>query len=176
VWDLGTGSGAIAVVLAVETRRRGYARDVRFRATDISADALSVAMLNAVSHGVADQIEFAVADLTDLPDAAPADILLANLPYVPSGTLPSLPVAASFEPKLALDGGADGLELIRRLFGQLEHALAEDGVALLEVGAGQADGLADSVAAMLPGWRVTFHDDLGGVPRVAELGRSGSPQ
>ena len=65
----------------------------------------------------------------------PADLLLANLPYIPTAVVPTLAVAASFEPPLALDGGADGLDLIRRLLAQLDQALAEDGVALLEIGA-----------------------------------------
>ena len=94
VWDVGTGSGAIAVAVAVEARRRGYARDVVFRATDVSADALGVATINAVSHGVADRIEFGVADLTELAAPAAADLLLANLPYVPADKVPTLPLAA----------------------------------------------------------------------------------
>ena len=64
-WDVATGSGAICVALAVESRRRGYSGDVRFRATDVSPEALSLAMENAVGHGVADVIEFAIADLAD---------------------------------------------------------------------------------------------------------------
>ena len=98
VWDVGTGSGAIAVAVAAECRRRGYGADVRFRATDVSVDALALATENAVVHGVADVIDFAIADLTDLPDAKPADLLLANLPYIPTRVVPTLPVAASYEP------------------------------------------------------------------------------
>ena len=64
IWDVGTGSGAIAVAVAIESRRRGYARDLRLRATDVSAEALSLAIENAVVHGVADAIDFAQADLT----------------------------------------------------------------------------------------------------------------
>jgi release factor glutamine methyltransferase len=174
VWDIGTGSGAIAVVMAIEARRRGYAADVRFRATDVSADALSLATVNAVSHGVADEIEFAVADLTELPGASVADLILANLPYIPHRTIRTLPVAASFEPALALDGGEDGLEIVRRLLGQLERAVADEGVVMLEIGDGQADDIREAVADALPGWRVTLHDDLASVPRVAELERAGT--
>jgi len=168
-WDVATGSGAVCVALAVESRRRGYSADVRFRATDVSADALSLAMENAVAHGVADVIEFAVADLTELADAAPADLVLANLPYIPTEVVPTLPVAASFEPVLALDGGKDGLDLIRRLLAQLDGVLAEGGMALLEIGSGQAQNVRASVIELLPGWEVTIHPDLAGVPRVAEL-------
>jgi release factor glutamine methyltransferase len=169
IWDAGTGCGAIAVSVAVECRRRGYEREIAILASDASSEALSLATENAVGHGVADLIQFASADLLDLPDAAPADVLLANLPYIPSAILPDLPVAASFEPAAALDGGADGLAVIRRLLGQLPAGLAPDGVALLEIGADQADSLAEAVAEQLPGWSVTVHHDLGGLPRAAEL-------
>ena len=173
-WDVGTGSGAICVALAVECRRRGYGRDVSFRATDISADALALAIENAVGHGIADAIEFAQADLADLPGTDPADLLLANLPYVPTDDLPTLPVAASFEPRLALDGGDDGLALVRRLLAQLPQALVAHGVALLEIGSDQADALSDAVATALPEWTLTIHDDLAAWPRVAELRRGGA--
>jgi release factor glutamine methyltransferase len=171
VWDVGTGSGAICATLAVESRRRGYAGDVAFRATDVSTDALALAIENAVAHGVADAIAFAQADLTDRPSADQADLLVANLPYIPTDVVPTLPVAASFEPHLALDGGADGLAIIRRLLAQLPHALAADGVALLEIGADQGNALGAAVLELLPGWALTIHDDLAGRPRVAELAR-----
>jgi len=173
VWDVGTGSGAIVVALAVECRRRGYGRDVRFLATDISPDALALATENAVGHGVADSIEFALADLTDLPatDFQQADVLLANLPYIPSGVVPELPVAASFEPRVALDGGPDGLALIRRLIDALPRTLADGCSALLEIGSNQAD----AVAALAPdGWTVAIHEDLSGLPRVGEFRRQPS--
>ena len=173
-WDVGTGSGAICVALAVECRRRGYGRDVALRATDISTDALALAVENAVGHGVADSIEFATADLTDLPGTDAADLLLANLPYIPTDIVPALPVAASFEPRVALDGGADGLAVIRRLLAQLPRALAGGGVALLEIGADQGEQLAADVAAALPGWELLIHADLAGRPRVAQLTRSGN--
>lgn len=170
VWDVGTGSGAIVVALAVECRRRGYGRDLRFLATDISADALALATENAVAHGVADTISFAQADLTALPttDFKPAELLLANLPYIPSGVVPELPVAASFEPRNALDGGADGLEIVRRLVDQLPRAVAESGTALLEIGSDQSA----AVQALAPaGWTIAIHEDLSGRPRVAEFTR-----
>lgn len=171
VWDVGTGSGAIGVALAVECRRRRYANDVTFRASDHSWDALALATENAVAHGVADAIAFAQADLTDLPGADQADLLVANLPYVPTNVVPTLPVAASFEPHGALDGGADGLAILRRLLAQLPHALADYGVALLEIGADQGAALGAAVGALLPGWTLVIHDDLAGRPRVAELTR-----
>lgn len=177
VWDVATGSGAVCVALAVEARRRGYAAHVRFRATDLSADAIALAIENAVVHGVAESIDFAVGDLADLadipnlPDRSPADLLLANLPYIPTGVIPTLAVAASYEPVLALDGGTDGLDLVRRLIGQLETAVRDGGLALLEIGAGQDEDVRAATAKALPTWEVAIHADLAGVPRVAELSR-----
>lgn len=174
VWDVATGSGAVCVALAVESRRRGYAVDVRFRATDVSADAVALAIENAVAHGVADSIEFAIADLADLtevPGASTADLLLANLPYISTDVVPTLPVAASYEPALALDGGPDGLKLVRQLIGQLDLALLDGGVALLEIGAEQAGAVRTTTAEALPYWDMAVHADLAGLPRVAELSR-----
>ena len=171
IWDVGAGSGTICVALAVESRRRGYAGDVRFFATDVSPDALSLAMENSVVHGVADAIEFATADLIEGAKFGPVDMLLANLPYIASSEVPTLPVAASFEPMGALDGGMDGLELIRRLIDQLPQALAPGGVALLEIGADQTDALASHVEQAGGGWTSHIHPDLAGRPRVAEIWR-----
>ena len=169
VWDVGTGSGAIVVALAVEARRRRYAVDLRFRATDISPDALGLAVENAVAHGVADIIEFASLDLAG---EGSCDLLLANLPYVPSAAVPKLPVAAHYEPAVALDGGANGLEVVCRLLAQLPVALKADGSALLEIGSDQVDAVTAAVAATLPDWSLEIHPDLGGAPRVAELART----
>ena len=168
-WDVATGSGAVAVALAVEARRRGYAGDVRFLATDVSADALELATENAVVHGVADLIELRQADLTDLPDSQAAALLLANLPYIPTATVPTLPVAASFEPTMALDGGDDGLDLVRRLIDQMPTKLTVFGSALLEIGAEQESGVRDYVRSALPRWKVAVYEDLSGLPRVVEL-------
>jgi release factor glutamine methyltransferase len=168
-WDVGTGCGAIAVALAVEARRRGWAPLLRLLATDTSADAIVLAQANASAHGVADMVEFAVADLLEHPTDRPTDFLLANLPYIPSADVPRLPVAASFEPVAALDGGLDGLAVIRRLLARLPDVLATGGVALIEIGADQDDGLRTAVAAGMPGWQVDLHDDLGGEPRVVEI-------
>ena len=84
-----------------------------------------------------------------------------------------LPVATSFEPSLALDGGRDGLGIIGRLLGRLPDALAEDGVAFLEIGADQGHGIVDLVAATLPGWACSVQADLAGLPRVARVSREG---
>jgi release factor glutamine methyltransferase len=171
--DVGTGSGTIAVALAVALRKRGAAGEVRILATDVSGDALQVARENAVGHGVAEGMEFEEADL--LPAGADRfDVVLANLPYVASGAIDGLPIAASFEPRTALDGGADGLDLVRRLLALLPEALADGGVALLEIGSDQPEAIRDAVQTTLPGWDVRVEPDLTDHPRVAVVRRGRS--
>jgi release factor glutamine methyltransferase len=173
VWDVGTGSGAIPVALAVELRRRRYGDAVRFHVSDISPDAIEVATINAVSHGLADLFTFALGDLLDaVPSPRPVDLLVANLPYVPSEAIPDLPVAASFEPRAALDGGVDGLAVIRRLVVGLPDAVARGGAVLLEVGGDQAGRVEETVAELLPHWSCRIRGDLAGSPRVAHLERA----
>lgn len=171
VIDVGTGGGAIAVALSVALRRRGVGGDVELVATDESPDALDLARENAVGHSVADRVLFLEADLLPPVVARPWDLLLANLPYVRTDAISGLPVAASFEPRRALDGGADGLEVIRRLLARLPEAIVEDGTALLEIGADQADAIRELAAATLPGWKCEVELDLAGLPRVARIER-----
>lgn len=171
VADVATGSGAVAIALAVALRRHGQLGEVEILATDAWQDALQVAMENAAAHGVADRVRFRLADL--LPDGeSPFDLLLANLPYVPSAEVPRLPVAASFEPRAALDGGEDGLVLVRRLIQGLPAWLAPEGAALLEIGAQQAGAVRDELATTLPSWPATVHADLSGRPRAVEVRRA----
>ena len=176
VLDVGTGSGAVVVALARTLGRAGYGDAVRFTASDRSTDALALAVENAVAHGVADRIDFRVADLLApaVEVDGPVDLVVANLPYVPSADLPSLPIAAHFEPREALDGGSDGLDLVRGLMGELPRVLAPSGSALLEIGSDQVDAALAAAAAALPGWNATIHADLGGRPRVLDLGRVAS--
>jgi release factor glutamine methyltransferase len=169
VWDVGSGSGAIAVAIAVELRRGRYLDEVRLTASDISPDALAVVVENAVAHGVADRIEMVLADLVDASPMLPADVLVANLPYIPSDVIPTLSTDVRAEPALALDGGLDGLDLIRRLLAGLPRATVPGALALMEVGVDQAGAIAALVRDVLPGWTLTWHEDLAGVQRVAAL-------
>jgi release factor glutamine methyltransferase len=173
VIDVGVGSGAVAVTLAVLLRRRGMADEVAITASDVAEETLQLAKENAVAHAVADHITFLTADLLPGFDTTRWDVVAANLPYVRSEAMPNLPVAASFEPVTALDGGADGLHVIARLLDQLPQALADDGAALLEIGGDQAQAMRDFAAERLPGWSCDVEPDLGGLPRVAVLRRPG---
>ena len=183
VVDVGTGSGAIAIALARLLAKRGMLSEVSLLAVDCSAEALDLAKENAVAHAVADTIAFVECDL--LPDASsswgePFDVVLANLPYIPSAEIDRLPVAASFEPRGALDGGPDGLTVIRRLLAALPMRLADNGTALLEIGADQAEA-AEAEARALAGGALAFgaryrvEPDLAGHPRllVVERWRAG---
>jgi release factor glutamine methyltransferase len=166
--DIGTGSGAVVVALAVALRRLGVLDEVRLLATDAAPDAIALARENAVAHAVADRIDMAVADL--LPGATgPFDLILANLPYVSTKAMADLPRATTFEPRAALDGGSDGLAVIGRLVDRLPGDLAPDGVALLEIGGDQREGVIELAERRLPGWTCAIDLDLGGLPRVARI-------
>jgi len=172
VIDVGVGSGAVAVTLAFLLRRRGMAEEVEITATDVADDAVQLAKENAVAHAVADRITFLTSDLLPGFDARRWDVVAANLPYVRTDAIPNLPRAAAFEPVGALDGGADGLQVIGRLLDQLPAALADDGVALLEIGGDQGQAMLELAAERLRGWHCDLEPDLGGLPRVAVLRRS----
>ena len=169
--DVGTGSGAIAISLVVALRRKRADGEVTVIATDVSPDALDLARENAVGHAVADHALFLEADLLPPVVVDPFDLVLANLPYVRSDALPGLPVAASFEPSLALDGGADGLAVIERLLVRLPEVLTDDGIALLEIGSDQGGAIVELVGRVLPGWPCAVEPDLAGLPRVARVSR-----
>jgi release factor glutamine methyltransferase len=169
VIDVGTGAGTIAIALAVELRKRRI-EEVSLIATDASPDALQLARENAVSHGVADRIQFQLGDLVPW-DATLFEIVAANLPYIPSGAIAGLPAAASFEPALALDGGPDGLGLIRRLLEQLARVVRPDGMAFLEIGADQGPAVVAATDELVPGWAATIVPDLAGQDRVARIER-----
>ncbi|AGA59899.1 protein-(glutamine-N5) methyltransferase, release factor-specific [Thermobacillus composti KWC4] len=142
--DIGTGSGAIAVALAVQRPHW------RLCATDLSPDALAVAKANAERHGVSDRIAFIRGDLLE-PFAAGGgdgddralDIVVSNPPYIPSSDLPGLQrEVRDYEPRLALDGGADGLDPYRRMAAQLRTLPSAPRIVAFEVGLGQARDVA----------------------------------
>jgi release factor glutamine methyltransferase len=162
--DAGTGSGCIAVSLAVSLP------GVRVTATDTSAGALAVARRNARRHGVEDRIAFIEGDLiAGVKD--PADLIVSNPPYVPAGDLVSLPPeVARYEPHQALLAGDDGLSAIGRLLEEGRQHLAPAGRLVVEFGFGQASRVTALAAAA--GWRLhSMRHDLQQIPRVIVLGR-----
>ncbi|HWP35740.1 MAG TPA: peptide chain release factor N(5)-glutamine methyltransferase, partial [Thermodesulfobacteriota bacterium] len=125
-----------------------------------------VARRNAARHAVAGQIRFVRGDLL-APVRGPLDVVVANLPYVATTELPGLPPQVGrYEPRLALDGGEEGLSLIRALIAQAVGRLAPGGWLFVEVGAGQAERVADLVRATGAFAEVTCRRDLGGVLRL----------
>ena len=177
--DVGTGTGAIALALLAALRTRRMADQVLVVATDVSPEALELARENAVGHGLADRMVLVVADLLPPVVDPPYAVVCANLPYVATAQIEGLSRELSFEPLAALDGGPDGLDPARRLLDRLPDALASGGTAYLEIGADQADALAEAAARRLPGWRCEVRADLAGLPRLARLergsGKEGGP-
>jgi len=165
--DVGTGSGAIAVALVAALRRRRMADQVLVDAVDLSPGALQLARENAAGHAVADRMTFTLGDLLPERILPPYAVICANLPYVATGDLAGLAADLAFEPREALDGGPDGLDIVRRLLDLLPGTLAADGVALLEIGADQGEAIVRETAARLAGWRCAVMPDLAGLPRVA---------
>jgi len=159
VLDVGTGSGCIAVTLAAERPRW------RVSAVDQSSAALEVARANARRHEV--EISFHLGDLTGDVDP-PRDLVVANLPYIPTTDLEALPREVRHDPPSALDGGPDGLDLIRRLVGDLPRLLRPCGGAVLEIGEDQADEVAELAATAGLGVARRIKDP-GGCERVVVL-------
>jgi release factor glutamine methyltransferase len=163
VVDVGTGSGALAVGV-----KKHHPRAI-VHAVDISADALDVAQRNAAVY--APEVVFHQGDLlTPLIGAAPFDLIMANLPYIPTETARSLPVA-KHEPLLALDGGADGLALIARLLAQIAAArmARPGGLILLEIGADQGAACVALARDHLPGAAARILPDYAGLDRIVEI-------
>ena len=172
VVDVGTGSGIVPITLAVLLRARRMLDAVELTATDVEVGAIELARENGVAHAVADRITFEVADLLPGGTPEPWDLILANLPYVRTAAMATLPAATTFEPPRALDGGTDGLAVIGRLLELLPAALTRGGVALLEIGGDQGSDIVSAVATHLPGWTCIVEQDLGGLPRVARITRA----
>jgi release factor glutamine methyltransferase len=162
--DIGTGCGAIALAIASNTP------GVRVVATDISTDALAIAHRNAIRLGLKSRARFVHADCWDTLDGGEPlgrfDIVVSNPPYVRDSEIARLePEIRDFEPRIALDGGRDGLNFYRRIAAGFRDHLVDGGAVILEVGKGQAD----SVAAMLQAAGcvdVSVSNDLSGIPRA----------
>jgi release factor glutamine methyltransferase len=172
-WEAATGSGAVSLALAVRFRAALMLGRLRLVASVVSADALELASENLASRGVAHVVTLACGDLLE-PALAPdggTDLVIANLPYVATSEVDAGRGSMAWEPRSALDGGADGLELLRRLITGLPATLAAQGVALLEVGSGQAEAVRHAVESLGVRTVVTTLRDLAGVERVVRIAR-----
>ena len=173
VADVGTGCGNIAIALAVHLDR------ARLWATDRSPEALALARENARTHGVEDRIGFLQGDLlTPLEDRrVRLAAVISNPPYVSTDELKKLPVEIrDHEPREALDGGPDGLEVIRRLIPVAADALVPGGWLALEIGAGQAGRVEESISRSGRYRAAETIPDYNGIPRVVLARKAARPE
>jgi len=161
VADVGIGSGCISVALG---KYLPYASII---GTDFSNNALQVAKGNIKKHTLENQISLVQTNLlTGL--AARFDCICANLPYIPTKTLSSLPVN-NYEPLAALDGGDDGLRFIEPLLNQSQKVINPDGLILMEIESTLSHSVFDLAAIVFPEASIKIHDDLAGLPRLVQI-------
>ena len=156
--EIGTGCGAIAISLALNLPQS------KIYATDISASALKVALMNCQKYGVVNRIHLLQGDmLSPLPEQV--ELIVANLPYVNYSEIDT----RGFEPILALNGGADGFEKIRQLCREVSNKLRPTGYLLLEIGQGQCRAAITLLRSLFPRAKIEVELDLSGIERVVSL-------
>jgi release factor glutamine methyltransferase len=161
ILDLGTGTGCLLMALLTEFPS-AFGIGV-----DVAPAAAALAKANATRLGLADRSAFAVADWTN-PLTGRFDLIVSNPPYIPGPDIPSLmPEVARYEPDSALDGGFDGYDAYRAIVPRLQHYLAPDGAAVLELGQGQATYVAGR--AREAGLTASLRLDLAAIPRAIVL-------
>lgn len=161
--DVGTGSGAIALAVA------SHLPQAVCIGIDRSPAALAVAQFNAKRPRLAGRVEFVQGDLLR-PLRAPADVIAANLPYIPTAAWAALPPEIrDHEPREALDGGSDGLDVVRSLILAAPSHLRRGGALLLEIGAGQAEDVLHLLADAFPAGRRYSLRDLAGIERAVAV-------
>ena len=167
--DVGTGTGCIPISAAVNQA------NLQAVAFDISADALTVAQSNAALHNVLNRVRFVQGDLLAGANVETFAMIVSNPPYIPQGDIADLqPEVRDFEPRLALVGGADGLEIYRRLIPQAWRALKRNGVLSVEIGQGQAADIAELFAGA--GFAaIETQKDFAGIDRIVS-GKKTKPQ
>ena len=163
VLDLCTGSGALAISIAKLDRK------ARVTAADLSEEALEVARKNAAAAGVTDTIHFCQGDLFEALDGqGPFDLILSNPPYIATDVIDTLAVEIrDHEPRMALDGGTDGLDLIRRIMEEASRHMKPGGLLLMEIGYDQGNAVrALALSQKNPFIRARILRDLNGNDRV----------
>ena len=173
VADIGTGSGCLAITLAI------HLPEVRVTATDLSTAALDIARSNAQRHGVEDRIDFVVGDgcspLRSMASEGKFDLVVSNPPYIADHTWSTLDAnVRDHEPTLALRGGPDGLDVIRPLLDGIGPVLAEDGMLVVEFGDDQAVPVRAHADALELGPSAIVRD-MHGDERLLVIDRSVSP-
>jgi release factor glutamine methyltransferase len=160
VADIGTGCGCIGISLALNVPW------ITVMATDISSKALELARWNAVKHGVESRIEFVQQDL--LPNGEEFHLIVSNPPYIPTATLHKLPIFGR-EPTLALDGGTDGLDLVRRILMAAPNCLTPGGLFLMEIEASEGPAVVSLAYDAFSEAQIHLHKDLSGNERLLEI-------
>lgn len=156
--DLGAGSGAICISILK------FVQSARACAVDVSADALEVAKFNAIKFHVDDRIKFFCGDLFE-PLTGKFDAIVSNPPYIPTNDLKTLQSEVKREPRLALDGGADGLNFYRRIFSEAPRFLVKGGLLAVEIGINQAQAV-KTLAEAAGFVDIQIFKDLAGIERV----------
>ena len=160
--DIGTGSGAIAVAIALHAPR------ATVYATDISREALATADKNRRRHGLEGRVHLRRGDLLyALPH--PVDLVVSNPPYIPTGDISYLAPEVQREPRSSLDGGVDGLGVVRRLLAQTPGRLRPGGRVIVEISPEQLDLVSALARRCAPYGEVGFHRDMLGLARAVEL-------
>jgi release factor glutamine methyltransferase len=164
-WEVATGSGAVAVAMALRFREALEHGVLRLVASDVSLDALDLASDNLTAHDVGSLVTLLRADLlAPAGEALPRpDVVVANLPYLSTAEVDAAAGSLAHEPRIALEAGPDGLALLRRLFDELSTRTAPGATVLLEVAMEQAGAVVGLAPA---GAETTTLPDLAGVPRV----------
>lgn len=168
ILDIGTGSGCIAISIAHALSTKHLALSTRIVASDISEQALAVAQQNARAQSA--DIQFVQSDLFKHIRGT-YDIITANLPYVPQGMYELLYHNLKYEPKVAITDGGEVWDVYQRFFSALPKHLAPGGTVLMEMDDGAKPAMQAMIKQLLPGYKVAFIKDLGGLWRFMEIGR-----
>ena len=162
--DVGTGTGAIAINLAI------HIPAARIYAVDLTDPVLNVANYNIRSHNVADRVTLRQGDLLE-PVPEKVDLIVANLPYIPTERILTLQPEVQWEPKAALDGGEDGLDLVRRMMSQATAKLNDQGIILLELDPEQVPAASKIALRNFPEATISVEQDLARRDRILVVTR-----